>query len=232
MSDTEIFRRMDLFWGMNDTELEQFREIATVETIPSGKILFKEGDECNKLYIVVKGMIAISTTLAGGLNKTLGMVYPGNQFGEMALIDDAPRAATAKAADNSELLSVTRDDFLDLIEKNPTFAAKALINLSRTLSQNLRNTNELLREAIDWNIKISGASSFNLNAIIENTHRILIRLTNQEEIRGLLLRVERSALGPELIVEDESGQLFVIPAGSIMYITSTPDNTTLPTNWD
>ena len=229
--NTQIFRQMDLFWGMNDQELALFREIASIEKYSTGEVIFHEGDECNKLYIVITGAVEISTLLTDGSSRVLGLISRGTQFGEMALIDDVPRAATAKAIGDTALLSVLRDDFLDLIEQHPIFSAKALINLARTLSQHLRSTNEALRQTLDWNLKISGAADLNLGKLIQNNRQLTLRLHDNQEVRGTLLQVEPSALGNELIIEDETGQVYIIPARSIIYIAIQPEETTLPSQW-
>ena len=83
--------------------------------VPEGGVIFREGEEGDDAYIVEKGAVDISLTL-NGTRKVIATLGPGEIFGEMALIADAPRSATATAAEASELLVLRRDRLLKPIE--------------------------------------------------------------------------------------------------------------------
>ena len=231
MVELDLLKKMDLFWGMNDNELQLVWDTASTEKYEPATVIFREGDPCYRLYIVLEGTIEISTEIAEGHPQILGELTRGKMFGEMALIDDVARSATATTLENSTLVSITRDDFLDLIEKYPLFAAKALINFSRTLSKRLRSTNQILRDAMYQKLKMSTVDKINLTTIIQNGEKVRVRLVCNDEIKGVILKVDKSNAGHEVTIQDEADQVFIVPYHSISYIHVENRKTTLPFEW-
>jgi len=95
---------------------------------PLNKAIMKEGEGGVFMYVVVTGRVAISIK-----GKAVGRVGPGGIFGEMALVDLSPRAATATAETDCELISINRNDFLRLVKTNPAFAVALLKGLTDRL---------------------------------------------------------------------------------------------------
>jgi len=96
-----------------------------------GKIIMVAGQAGALMYIVVEGRVAISIRGA-----TIDRVGPGGIFGEMALVDQSPRAANAVAESDCALLAVNRNVFLNLVKTTPTFG----ISLLSAMAERLRNT--------------------------------------------------------------------------------------------
>ena len=99
----------------------------------AGEIIFKEGDEANQLFAIKSGEVAIQLG-----NRTLAELPANSIFGEMALIDDAPRSATAVAKTDVELVAISEKQFLFLVSQTPFFALKVM----RVLARRLRATNK------------------------------------------------------------------------------------------
>jgi CRP-like cAMP-binding protein len=93
------------------------------------KIIMNEGEGGVFMYVVLEGRVAVSIK-----SKIVDRIGPGGVFGEMALVDQSPRAATATAEVDSELLSINRNDFLTLVKSNPSFA----VSLLKALADRLR----------------------------------------------------------------------------------------------
>lgn len=96
------------------------------------KVIMKEGEGGVFMYVVIEGRVEVSIK-----SRVVDRVGPGGVFGEMALVDQSPRAATATAAADSELLSINRNDFLALVKSNPAFAVsllKALVDRLRFMT--------------------------------------------------------------------------------------------------
>lgn len=87
-----------------------------------------EGGTGSVMYIVLEGGVSIS--IKGAVVETIGV---GGIFGEMALVDDAPRAASATATSDCTLLAIDRASFMELVKSNPDFGAELLRNLSERL---------------------------------------------------------------------------------------------------
>ena len=99
----------------------------------AGEIIFKEGDQADQLFAIKSGEIAIQLG-----NRTLAELSANSIFGEMALIDDAPRSATAVAKTDVELVAISEKQFLFLVSQTPFFALKVM----RVLARRLRATNK------------------------------------------------------------------------------------------
>jgi len=99
------------------------------QPFPARRTIMKEGEKGGFMYVVVKGNVAVSIK-----SKVVERAGPGGVFGEMALVDQSPRAASAVAETDAELLPVYRDDFLSLVKTKPAFA----VSLLRSLAERLR----------------------------------------------------------------------------------------------
>lgn len=89
--------------------------------VSSGDVIVSTGAVAALMYFVMDGSVAISLG-----NRVVEYVGPGGFFGEMALLDKAPRAATVTAKTDCTLLSISRDDFLELVKSKPDFSAALL----------------------------------------------------------------------------------------------------------
>jgi CRP-like cAMP-binding protein len=98
-----------------------------------GTLIFQEGDKADGLFIIKSGKVGIRLG-----NRTLAELAVNSIFGEMALIDDAPRSATAVALTDVELVPVSEKQFLFLVSQTPFFALKVM----RVLARRLRATNK------------------------------------------------------------------------------------------
>jgi CRP/FNR family transcriptional regulator, cyclic AMP receptor protein len=106
--------------------------IAT-RAVKEGSFIFQEGDKADGLFIIKSGKVGIRLG-----NRTLAELTTNSIFGEMALIDDAPRSATAVAVTDVELVPVSEKQFLFLVSQTPFFALKVM----RVLARRLRATSK------------------------------------------------------------------------------------------
>ena len=102
---------------------------------PKNGVVFNEGDPADVMYVITKGEVEV--TLKG---EPLGAELPGGIVGEMAMINAAYRSATVTAIRKSTLARVNRDQFKDMIAKNPEFA----LHVMEVLANRLRMANRLI----------------------------------------------------------------------------------------
>jgi CRP/FNR family cyclic AMP-dependent transcriptional regulator len=145
-----------LFAYLTSEELDEVVRLVSSVRLKNGGILFREGDEGNELFIVEQGRIAISKIVKGNLEQVLAHMGPGDYFGEMALLEQIPRTATAQAEEETVLLRICREDLFALMERQPKAAAKIMFNLLRTFTNRLQSTNEQLRETVRWGLEATG----------------------------------------------------------------------------
>jgi CRP-like cAMP-binding protein len=117
-------------------------------TVDSGKILFQEGDAGDKMYIIQEGNIRISKQI-GGKEHILAVLGKGDFFGEMAIVNQVRRSATATAIGTVKLLAFNREGFLGMIEKN----ARIALNVIDKLCRRLQHTNNQIQHLVKRNTR-------------------------------------------------------------------------------
>jgi CRP/FNR family cyclic AMP-dependent transcriptional regulator len=141
-STLEILAQIDLFSGLPQGHLRRVVDIGVEEQYRSNAQVFAEGEPGDKFYLIVEGAVRISRIVPGMGEEALAVLRPGAYFGEMSLIDDAPRSATAMCHEKCRLFVVNRRDLEDLLFVDRDLAYELLWNWVRTLSRRLRATND------------------------------------------------------------------------------------------
>ena len=141
-STTEILAQIDLFNSVPQTHLRRVVDIGLEEQYRAGATIFGEGSPGDKFYLIVDGAVRISRIVPGMGEEALAVLRPFAYFGEMSLIDDAPRSATAVCHERCRLFVVNRKDLEDLLFVDRDLAYELLWNWVRTLSRRLRATND------------------------------------------------------------------------------------------
>ena len=105
------------------------RKIYERQTFPAGEYIFKEGSFGSRAFVVETGEVEIVKTILGK-EKVLGTIEPGGIFGEMALIDEQPRMASARAATAATVIVISRPMFQAKLDKTDPFIKGVLAILS------------------------------------------------------------------------------------------------------
>ncbi len=143
--DIKFLKNIYLFKELTNKELEKVLKIAKIEKHPANQTIFKEGDKGDKLYIIIEGKVRITKKIEGIGEEALAILGKGSFFGEMSLIDDFPRSADAIANEPVELLTISREDFDNLLFLDKDLAYTILWAFLRTLSARLRETNDKIK---------------------------------------------------------------------------------------
>jgi CRP-like cAMP-binding protein len=139
--------------GLSAQELRLLAKYSREEHFPGNAMIFGEGEEGDSLYIVVDGSIRISRMVPGMGEECLSILDRGEVFGEMALIDDQPRSADARAHINgSTVFSISRSLLEEVLSMDPDAAVQFLTLLCRLLCRRLRAMNERL---VAWRVMAS-----------------------------------------------------------------------------
>ena len=119
-------------------------DIAEEEAFEADATIFEHGSLGNKLYVILEGKVRIGRTVPGMGEEAIAVLGKGDVFGEMALLDEAPRSADARTQEACILLSVPKDRFEDLLFLHKDLAYEVLWNVIQTLTRRLRATNDKL----------------------------------------------------------------------------------------
>ncbi len=133
-------RQLGLFSMLKARELRVIDDLLQERRYLKGEIVFDEGEEGQTLYIVISGTVLICRQ-GDPESGRIAEVPAGVLFGELALLDGAPRSAQARAAEDCVLASLSRADFKSLIETNAVIASKIAFQLAWELGQKLREGN-------------------------------------------------------------------------------------------
>ncbi|MBI5639458.1 MAG: cyclic nucleotide-binding domain-containing protein [Nitrospirae bacterium] len=145
----DILKKIPVFEDLSRKELLHLERILHQREYSSEEVIFRQGDPGLGMYIIEDGTAAIVTEPA---QKVLAELRGGEFFGELALLDDSPRTATAVAKAPSRLLCFFQPDLLDLIQRNPRMGVKILFRLARTIGERLKRSNEHMHALHDSRI--------------------------------------------------------------------------------
>jgi CRP/FNR family transcriptional regulator len=143
MLDDHKLRNIEIFKYISTDESRRILDDAARETLKTGGILFEAGSVGNEMYIIESGRIKIYR-VSDDDEISFAEFGSGDAFGEMSLIDEYPRSASAAALEDCELLSLTRSDFTKILERDPAVGAKLLLAIAEVFSKRMRKTDKLL----------------------------------------------------------------------------------------
>jgi CRP-like cAMP-binding protein len=125
----ELLKRTPLLAGLNEHDLEEVGRLADEVDVPAGKVLTKQGDPGREFFMIVDGAVRIER--GGQLIRTIG---PGEFFGDIALVVERPRMATATADADSQLLVVGHREFHSLMDRFPSIRICVLESIAHRLA--------------------------------------------------------------------------------------------------
>jgi len=142
--------RVPLFAGLDAEALSSLARACRRRRFAAGAALFHERDPGHTLYVILSGAVDIQKVSEGGRTVHLAELGPGEHFGELSLLDGAPRSADAVARGECDLLMLDRDAFIGCVRRSPDTALAIL----GSLAARLRGTSE--RTAADRTLDVMG----------------------------------------------------------------------------
>ena len=146
-ADSKLLEEVPFFKLLDSDERAELAAVLDEARIANGETLFKIGDPGDSLYIVRSGLVEMFVKDHTGEKILLTTASPGDLFGELSLLDNGPRAATAVALEDTDLLVLDRGDLLLFLRRKPD----AALDLMTVMGQRLRRSDELLRGRVSRN---------------------------------------------------------------------------------
>jgi CRP/FNR family cyclic AMP-dependent transcriptional regulator len=137
MDERELLRSVPIFAELKDADIQRLAEVVGKRRYPKDTVVFFEKDEADTFFVIESGRIKVTILGDDGREIILSILSPGDFFGEIALLDDDPRSATAIAIEDTELLCLARPDFQAVMETNPSIT----LALIKVLTGRLRRAN-------------------------------------------------------------------------------------------
>ena len=146
--DAKELATVKLFELLDEDELNELARSIDTANLKAGETLFNAGDYGESLYIVNSGQVELYIRDTAGQKIILKIAEEDDIFGEISMLDNRPRSATATAITDTELFILDRDDLLLLFQKKPD----AGLNMLAALSTMLREADNLLRTRVSRNV--------------------------------------------------------------------------------
>ncbi len=181
MAHDEILSRTDLFAAATAEELDRVLAASAIREMIRGDVLFREGDEPDALYIVVKGRIAIALDHrpVDARESVVALMEAGDLFGEMGLLDGGERSANARALENSTVLTIPYGPVRTVFEQRPDL----LWGVVRLLARRLRAMDEALADSVF--LDVTGRTAKRLLELSDGADEFMLPVT-QEELAGMV----------------------------------------------
>lgn len=159
----ESLRLIPLFSAVSDDDLASIASLLIERRFPKHKTIVEEGLAGDYMYVIREGRVKVTKLSGDGREKILEMLDSGAFFGEMSLLDNAPRSASVKALTDVRILALARNDFLNVLRRSPDLALAVI----REITQRLRQQDEQ-------------ASSLSFQRVRQRTMGLLVRLAREE----------------------------------------------------
>ena len=129
-----MLKSIPLFSGLAESDLAILSSHAITRTFAKNTIIINEGDKTDSLYVILSGKVKAFLSDEHGKEIILDIEGPGEHFGEIALLDEAPRSASVMTLESASFLIISKEDFKDCVAKNPDIA----ISLIKELTHRIR----------------------------------------------------------------------------------------------
>lgn len=140
----QAIRNVPYFASLDDSDLTEISRSMIRRKYAIDQVIFHMDDPGGLLYIILEGKVKVYRTNAEGNEAVLAILGIGEFFGELSLIDNEPRSATAEAIEAAQVYTLHRDDFLRFLKNNPAFS----IQISSVLAQRIRSMNEQVSDVL------------------------------------------------------------------------------------
>jgi signal transduction histidine kinase len=122
--------------GVSDREAEEIAALGVMHSYPPDSVLCREGAIEETFYVILKGRVEVTKFFDSRVQRVLNHLVPGDFFGEMALIHNAPRAATVTTTEETTVLEIRKEAFNTLLARSSTLALAMAREVSRRLREN------------------------------------------------------------------------------------------------
>ena len=179
MADTALLNDVALFTELSTDELARLAAAAQRHDLQRNDLLFAEGDEPDRLFVVVSGRVAIANRSIDGRESMISLMERGDLFGEMPLFDGLGRSAEARALEPSEVLSIPYGPLQEIYEARPSL----LWSVVKLLANRLRNTDVALADSVF--LDVTGRTAKRLLEMAGESDEFVLPIT-QEELAGMV----------------------------------------------
>ena len=209
----------NLFESLDESTLQELSKITSMKEIPKSDPIYFAEDPSSSIFFLKKGRVKLTRTSPDGKEMIMGLINPGEVFGEMAIVDDGERTDYAITLDECLICAISKRDFKDFVEKNPELNLK----ITKLIGFRMRKYSERIEELVFKDAQ-QRVISFILNLANEQgkrigdelflkpflTHQDIAELTacSRQTVNSILTDLREQGLinfdRKKLIIENES----------------------------
>ena len=130
-----FLRRVPLLGSLSETQLDALAAGSVRRAFPKGRTIVAEGEPSQSLYILLSGRAKVQRSDSDGKEVILAVLGPGECFGEMSLIDDAPRSASVITLESCDFMAINKDSFKEILAENHDISLKIMKGLVKRLRE-------------------------------------------------------------------------------------------------
>jgi CRP-like cAMP-binding protein len=197
-----LLKSLRLLEGIPEKALTALAEVLKPISLGDGQVLFKENTGGTSLYLIASGKIRISKKVAGGVQKDLALLAPGECLGEMAMFETRPRSASASAEGSATLFELRRDDLNKWLQSNPELAVGFFAHLLQIQSNRLRRTSDELALLFDLSSLLLEPAADNKELLKRMLDRVVPHLVGNWNAGAFLYNVYNAEMELAAVVGD------------------------------
>ena len=130
-----FLKRVPLFSGLTDSQIERLAAGSVRRSFPKGRTIVAEGEPSQSLYVLLSGRAKVPRSDTEGKEVILAVLGPGECFGEMSLIDDAPRSASVITIESCDFMSINKEGFKAMLMSSPEICMRIMKGLVKRLRE-------------------------------------------------------------------------------------------------
>lgn len=142
--ESNVVRQAPLFAALDEEDVAALQATMSTSRLARGEVLFREGDQGDRLYVLLSGKVKLGRTSTDGRENLVAILGPGEMFGELSVFDPGPRNATATAVAETQLIGLGNDALQQFLLSRPAVAQSLLA----ALAKRLRRTNDSLADLV------------------------------------------------------------------------------------
>ncbi len=211
-SDLLFLKKVSIFNELNEEVLQLISKKARTLNFRKGAILMSEGETGESLYVISSGKVKIFVSDENGNEMTLFVEGPGSYIGEISLLDGSPRTASAITLEKTEVLSISKTDFIDVIRAHPDIA----LNIISALTQKLRRATDSISALALKNVYQRLVLKLSELSVEDNGSKFIPTRYSHQEL-GKMIGASREMVGKVMseltrgeYVEQRGKELFLI----------------------
>ena len=216
----EVLRRLPLFAGLSDAAIGAIAERTVSRAVRRNEILFRKGEPCHGLYVVVEGEVQVYRSSPDGREQVLHVEGPGRPLAEVPLFDGGPYPASARALRDGRVLFLPRDAFQALYRENPEIADAVIRDLGRRLRRLVALVEKVTLLDVPARVAATIVEAAEGAGAFHDGGAFVLPQTQEELARGLATTREGVAralarLRKEGIIEQEGARIRILDAAAL-----------------